>query len=345
MRKLINRILAPLLIGVFVVSFTQNTAHIGGGYLLNLQENDADSLSVSTDNVLPYSEIPCDDVYKKWDIHNIHSYNFQRSRMRDTVSLVMGYESCDFHLPRKGIVTSDFGRRDRGYHYGIDIKLRTGNEVKAAFEGMVRISQYSSSYGNVVVIRHNNGLETLYAHLSKRKVSPGDYVQTGEIIGLGGNTGRSSGSHLHFETRYKGEPINPKKIIDFETGELQNDTIFLTKYNFASSKNILKKKKVKKSAKVTLKNEKKKPTNNIAQVAKQVVKTPPVVKKIDTHKSAPAKKKTTAKPSGAKKYHKVKSGNTLYSLARENGVTVQQIRTWNKLKGNNIKVGTRIRVK
>lgn len=344
MKKLINLFLTPTLIGVFVVSFYQNTAHIGRVYELDLLDNNTDSLSNSSEEIAPYSDIPCDHIYKVWDVHNIHSYKFQKSRMRDTVNLVMAYESCDFHLPRKGDITSDFGKRAGGYHNGIDILLRTGNEVKAAFEGMVRIAQYSSSYGNVVVIRHNNGIETLYAHLSKRKVKPGDYVQTGQTIGLGGNTGRSSGSHLHFETRYKGEPINPNKIIDFKTGKLKNDTIFLTKYNFKSSKNVLKNKKTKK------------PVNNTKSIVKTKtpkpnnVKVKPVVKPKEATKKAPktVEPKTvtkTKKSTGNKKYHKVEYGNTLYSLARENGVSVQQIQKWNKLKGNTIKIGTRIRVK
>ncbi len=337
MRKLINQLLAPIFIGVLVVSFNQNTAHIGGGYEANLLENNTDQLTDSEDEIIPYSEIPCDDLYKVWDIHNIHSYHFQRSKMKDTVSLVMGYEPCDFHIPREGYITSGYGKRDRGYHYGIDIQLRTGNEVRAAFEGMVRIAQYSSSYGNVVVIRHNNGLETLYAHLSKRKVKPGDYVQTGEIIGLGGNTGRSTGSHLHFETRYKGEPINPSKIIDFKTGKLKNDTIFLTKYNFSSSKNILKKKTTLKKSVVS----KPKPPKKKKTTPKKVVATAPK-KKPTPKKKTPPKKSISSK---GKKYHKVLPGNTLYSLARENGVSVKQIQQWNHLKDNTIKVGSKIRVK
>ena len=327
MRKLINHLLVPLFILLFVGTVNHNTAHIGGGYELDLLESNGDSSSHSCNHVAPYSEIPCDYLYKIWDNHRIHAYNFQRWKMKDTACLVMGYEPCDFEHPRQGYVTSDFGHREGGYHYGIDIKLRTGQEVKAAFEGMVRVSRYSSSYGHVVVVRHNNGLETLYAHLSKRKVQVGDYVQAGDIVGLGGNTGRSTGSHLHFETRYLGEPINPNKIIDFKTGTLKNDTIFLTKYNFNSAKNVLKKKSVKKK---------------VSSKSKPVIKpAKPVAKSKAVNKSVITKTKS----SGKKKYHLVKSGNTLYSLARANGVTVQQLRKWNNIKGNNIKVGTRIQVR
>ena len=112
-------------------------------------------------------------------------------------------------------------------HYGLDIDLETGDAVSAAFEGMVRISQHHDSYGNVVVIRHNNGLETLYAHLSERSVSPGDHVEAGDIIGLGGNTGRSYGSHLHFEIRFLGRPLNPAAVIDFPNETVKSDTLLI----------------------------------------------------------------------------------------------------------------------
>ena len=107
---------------------------------------------------------------------------------------------------------------------------------------MVRIAKYDPTYGRVVVIRHQNGLETLYAHLSKFKVKVGDYVQAGDVIALGGNTGRSTGPHLHFEVRYLGEPINPNDIIDFQNGILKMDQLNLSGENFAYLKEIRKRK-------------------------------------------------------------------------------------------------------
>jgi len=122
-------------------------------------------------------------------------------------------------------------RRGR-YHYGIDVKLYTKDSVFNAFDGIVRVSKYSKTYGHVVVVRHFNGLETLYSHLSKRLVTPNQPVRSGEVLGLGGNTGRSYGSHLHFEVRYFGEPINPNDIIDFENFCVKNDTLYLNQQNF-----------------------------------------------------------------------------------------------------------------
>jgi len=176
--------------------------------------------------------IPAYDLYCEWNTQRVHPYKEDLTLMKDTVPLVLVYDSCDFVAPYVGRKTSDFGYRRYRYHYGVDIKLYRGEHVKAAFEGVVRIAQYDGDYGNVVVIRHENGLESLYAHLSKLKVKEGDRVEAGNVIGLGGNTGRSTGSHLHFEIRYKGEPINPNAIIEWESGYLCNDTLLLNKEHF-----------------------------------------------------------------------------------------------------------------
>jgi hypothetical protein len=134
---------------------------------------------------------------------------------------------CDYFHPVGGRVTSKFGKRGRRMHYGIDLNLDTGDPVYAAFGGKVRFAQYNKSYGNLVIIRHPNGLETYYAHLSWIDVQAGDYVSPGAMLGLGGNTGRSFGAHLHFETRFLGVPIDPAQLIDFETGMLRYDKVEL----------------------------------------------------------------------------------------------------------------------
>lgn len=131
-----------------------------------------------------------------------------------------------FHMPVPGIVTSGYGYRPkfRRMHRGVDMRLKTGENVYAAFDGTVRIVNFEANgYGNYVVIRHDNGLETVYGHLSKHKVVRGQRVKAGEVIGLGGNTGRSFGAHLHFETRYMGVAIDPAAIIDFSKGTVYSD--------------------------------------------------------------------------------------------------------------------------
>ncbi|MCB0760591.1 MAG: peptidoglycan DD-metalloendopeptidase family protein [Flavobacteriales bacterium] len=206
----------------------------GGGYEENLDETYP--VEAVGESVMDVNDslafIPAFDVYCKWDTQNIHAYDFDGTKMTDTVNMVLRHDACDFQHPFRGDITSQFGERGSRHHYGIDIKLYKGDPVKVAFEGVVRIAQYSRTYGNVVVVRHNNGLETLYAHLSARKCKPGDHVEAGDVIGLGGNTGRSTGSHLHFEVRFKGEPIDPNSIIDWELGVLKTDVLELTAENF-----------------------------------------------------------------------------------------------------------------
>jgi len=176
--------------------------------------------------------IPYFDQYCSWNTKRVHPYKVDLRNMKDTIPIPLAIDSCDFVAPFVGRKTSDFGYRRYRYHYGVDIKLYTGDEVKAAFEGVVRIAHYDGDYGRVVVIRHNNGLETLYGHLSKMHVKEGQKVEAGDVIGLGGNTGRSTGSHLHFEVRYLGEPINPNEVIDWELGYLCSDTLQLNAEHF-----------------------------------------------------------------------------------------------------------------
>ena len=162
-------------------------------------------------------------IYSNFDILKIH-YVHDRSVSPDTVVL------NNYVHPAKFKATSMYGvKRRRGrIHWGIDIPFPEGTPVVAAFDGIVRVSTYNNGgYGNVVVLRHDNGLETYYAHFLKRLVNPGQMVKAGDVIGLGGTTGRSRGPHLHFETRYLGQHFNPTRIIDFQNHKLTCDTLFI----------------------------------------------------------------------------------------------------------------------
>lgn len=130
-----------------------------------------------------------------------------------------------YFSPVRGVVTSNFGWRDGRIHKGIDIDLNKGDLVSTVFDGKVRVARFQGGFGNVVIVMHPNGLETVYAHLSKLKVKEGDIVLSGQTIGLGGNTGHSSGSHLHFEVHYKGHALNPGAIISFSDHQLYHHTI------------------------------------------------------------------------------------------------------------------------
>lgn len=160
---------------------------------------------------------PADDLYgSTWDNRFVDPF-----RGGNTVTFP---DSCQidcsaftFPISQFTRITSKYGPRRRRMHKGIDIKVQIGDTIYAAFDGRVRIRNYERrGYGNYLVIRHPNGLETVYGHLSKAIVTVNDYVKAGQPIALGGNTGRSTGSHLHFETRFLGVAINPAEIIDFE---------------------------------------------------------------------------------------------------------------------------------
>jgi murein DD-endopeptidase MepM/ murein hydrolase activator NlpD len=182
---------------------------------------------------------PSHDLYCSWDTSVIHPYYFEKEFMGDSVLINLTDEwNCGFTIPWKGPVTSGYGWRRKRPHFGTDINLETGDTVVAAFEGKVRIARMNKGYGNVVIIRHNNGLETVYAHLSKILVQPEQDVKSGEVIGLGGNTGHSYGSHLHFEMRYLGKSIDTEDLVDYDKWELKNTSFVLFKEDFKSSYNL-----------------------------------------------------------------------------------------------------------
>lgn len=169
-------------------------------------------------------------MFENWDSVSVHIPKADFSHLEDTIYLPLVEQ--DYILPPYAEVTSEFGWRRYRYHYGIDIKNKTGDSIYAVFDGFVRIARRVGTYGNVVVIRHLNGLETFYAHCSKILVKPNQEVKSGELIALAGSTGRSTGPHLHLEVRYKGVPFNPRYIIDFDSNRLRNDTLMITRETF-----------------------------------------------------------------------------------------------------------------
>jgi murein DD-endopeptidase MepM/ murein hydrolase activator NlpD len=180
---------------------------------------------------------PADDIYNNiWTSTRLNPYKIAIDSLPDSVKI----DLSDFRVPVPGHITSHFGSRRYRYHYGTDIKLMTGDTVVASFSGKVRIVDYDRrGYGHYVVIRHDNGLETVYAHLSKVLVALDQNVGAGEMIALGGNTGRSTGSHLHYEIRFLGNAMNPAKIINFERGiPFQNDYLITKKQSFYYQKEV-----------------------------------------------------------------------------------------------------------
>ena len=154
----------------------------------------------------------------------------------DEINIVLIRDSADFCFPVKDSKTSPYGWRWHRGHHGVDIRLRTGEPIHAAFGGTVRVAARMGGYGNCVVLRHPNGLETLYGHLSKINVRHGQQVAAGEVIGLGGSTGNSTGPHLHFECRFLYQPFDPEWILDFNNYGLRTRRLHLDKSYFGIRK-------------------------------------------------------------------------------------------------------------
>lgn len=230
-----------LLLILLTLLFSNFVNAKGGEILLPHNEKvitDTVPFAIDEEEMMDYNDslisFPAYDLYCGWDTENMHTVKFNIESLKDTVKEIRLFDenSCGYVHPFSGKVTSGFGPRKKRFHYGADIDLETGDAVSAAFDGKVRIAKLNKSYGNVIVIRHSNGLETYYAHLSKINVEVGEEVYAGQTIGLGGNTGRSRGSHLHFEVRYLGQPINPVDIISFTDYKLVADTLCLSKKTF-----------------------------------------------------------------------------------------------------------------
>ena len=215
MKRLIPVIL--LIISVLVKGYSQQIAR-------------ADAISALEITVFHSHFVnPAEDLYDDiWDNNLLNCYN--ELHIKDSYNINL--TSFNMPLNKQNIKTnSNFGYRSKfkRYHKGIDLNLNTGDTIYSTFSGKVRISKYDSrGFGNYVVIRHFNGLETVYGHMSKRLVNNNDYVYSGQPIGIGGNTGRSTGPHLHLEVRFCGIPIDPRKIFNFAHQDVVED-IFVFK--------------------------------------------------------------------------------------------------------------------
>ena len=179
-----------------------------------------------------FSELP--EEYDIWN-SSINPYNISLVGMKDTIMI----DVSRYCPPSVKHVTSNFGFRKWRHHNGIDLKVHRGDTVKCAFDGVVRVTRYDRrGYGYFTIVRHNNGLETIYGHMQRFLAHVGDTLKAGDPVGMGGNTGRSTGYHLHFELRYLGNPINPNDIIDFEKHTAKNRVFVLTAQNFEYKREI-----------------------------------------------------------------------------------------------------------
>ncbi|PWJ40899.1 M23 family metallopeptidase [Sediminitomix flava] len=187
---------------------------------INLNETEVckDQVEIMPGKMVDAEYMLAEDYYSTWSTTNINPYKTKAKELPETVKLKL-YESAydgDWSFPTDSTrITSHYGFRRMRFHHGVDLKVQIGDPIYSVFDGVVRMARYNrGGYGYYVVIRHKNGLETLYGHLNKYSVTPGQVVKAGDIIGQGGNTGRSSGPHLHFEVRYQGNAFDPNSMFD-----------------------------------------------------------------------------------------------------------------------------------
>ena len=245
-----------------------------------------------------------------WEDNSTNPYRIEQKDLPDEWAIWLVDSLDQYHCPFQGSVyhRGKFGVRRGRRHQGVDLPLKTGDPIYAAFTGKVRVSKYWGAFGNLVIIRHDNGIETFYAHLSKRYVEVGDWVNAGDVIGLGGSTGRSTGPHLHFETRYNGFAFDPQWLIDFENGLLRHRLFVLKKKYF----NIY---------------------SNYEQDFEDEWKNEEDDKKEDAERAA-------------MRWHTIKSGDTLGRIAINNGTTVSALCRLNGITPKTVlKIGRRIRVR
>lgn len=238
-------------------------------------------------------ESPSADLYASWD----NKYAHRATELPETYKIDLRH----FTMPTTSrVITSNFGSRWGRQHKGLDIKVYIGDTIRAAFSGKVRIVRYEAGgYGKYIVIRHNNGLETIYGHLSKQLVEENQEVRSGEVIGLGGNTGRSTGSHLHFETRLCGVALNPALMFDFRAQDVTGDYYAFNKETYDNES-----------------------TNATRLRGKQDSSTYASTNSSDDYAT---NKRTTSGLTDQISYHKVKKGETLDRIAKKRGVTVEKI--------------------
>lgn len=256
-------------------------------------------------------ESPAADLYDDWN----NKYAHRATELPDSFRI----DLRGFCMPTDSrVLTSNFGARWGRQHKGLDIKVYIGDTIRAAFSGKVRMVKYEAAgYGKYVVIRHYNGLETIYGHMSKQLVKEDDEVRAGDPIGLGGNTGRSTGSHLHFETRLCGVALNPALMFDFRNQDVVSDFYMFHRDRYEKEGRV---------------------ATRLRGVGAEIAANGSDSDD-EPETAAPAKRKTVKA-----RYHKVRRGDTLGAIARRFGTTVNALCRLNRIsKSSRLMPGQRLR--
>lgn len=293
-------------------------------------QEESQSFQALVDSVMSVDDIeeeafelfPALDLYASWS----DAVSGPLWDAKGNIPATLDIDVSSFSAPTIGMITSPFGWRRRRMHKGVDIKVYVGDTIRAAFDGKVRVRKYERrGYGYYLVLRHNNGLETVYGHLSRQLVNQDQEVKAGEPIALGGNTGRSTGSHLHFEMRFMGIALDPSDIIDFD-GFKPKSPVFAFKRSQAEwAQNNKGKRGVKyresggRNNHVTLANNNTKSKANNSKAASQ---------------------------SSGGSVHRVKQGDTLSAIARRYGTSVSRLCKLNGIRADKtLQLGQKIRYK
>ena len=251
-----------------------------------------------------------------WSETEIDPYRINFESFPYKTTLVLADSASRFCCPYHVKVFSAFKRRNGRNHNGVDLPMHNGTEVYAMFDGKVRVSTYHRGYGNVIIIRHESGVETVYAHLSRRDVEAGDWVNAGDLIALSGSTGRVTGPHLHLETRYKGYAFDPEWIVDFEKGILRHGVFNLRASYLSISSNYV-------------------PEDEMEE--EEIYR---------TEEEYRAEQARIAAEKAAEVWHKVKNGDNLSSLAVRYGTTVSRICELNGISAKStLRIGQNLRMR
>ena len=330
-----------LSVGLFISVCAHSHQVIKDTITTSINEIEIDSLINTLEDLSGDSLLSNDEtLYKNiWNSTQI-KYPLNTLPPKDALITITLAEPYDhpYVQPVRGKLLSKFGPRGRRMHTGTDIKLNSGDTVRCAFDGRVRLAKKFNGYGNLVLVRHNNGLETIYGHLKSIKVNVNDIVKAGDLIGLGGRTGRATCDHLHFETRLFGEPFNSALYIDLENCALRSNHVYYMNKQFEINPENFKRKPI---------------IENLPEIAAKadVIEKEVPVEKVNTEAKVIPSSKLKGKLSSkliAKanpKKHIVRKGDNLGIIARKYNTSIKRLCTTNRITAQKtLKVGSSLRI-